>query len=467
MPVDRDAAVRGSYTHERTPLLAGNRKHDSAKVTPLPMMSVAVLCFSRIMEPMALTVIFPFVAQMLESLGVGPSKVGYKAGMIEALFALAQFCTVLQWGRLSDRIGRKPVIRWSFQRKYRILGELSDHTNEARAFAFLPPAWTLGAALGPMIGGFLADPAEQYPKYFGDNAFFLKYRYALPCFVGSIFPVLGIVGALLFLQETLPITKRVNARRDAQANAPKAKEATPSMRSLLTRRVCLALTNYAMLAFTSIANASIFPVFLYTPVKLGGLGLKPFQMGTIMGFQAILTAAFQLFFFPPLQRRLGTACAFRCMVLFYTLAYIIYPIISWLARDTPARGSSSLQPVYIALFVQMFCMSTAHMAHSCNMLLVNAAAPSAQLLGALNGIAQMTASFVRSFGLVVGSSLFAFSVQSHILGGQIVWVFMIVNSLALSGTSWLVTDAKAAWRDEIVEVADRDEDEDGAVSPPR
>lgn len=101
------------------------------------------------------------------------------------------------------------------------------------------------------------------------------------------------------------------------------------------------------------------------------------------------------------------------------------------------------------------------------MLLVNAAAPSAQLLGALNGIAQMTASFVRSFGLVVGSSLFAFSVQSHILGGQIVWVFMIVNSLALSGTSWLVTDAKAAWRDEIVEVADRDEDEDGAVSPPR
>lgn len=91
--------------------------------------------------------------------------------------------------------------RWSFQRKYRILGELSDHTNEARAFAFLPPAWTLGAALGPMIGGFLADPAEQYPKYFGDNAFFLKYRYALPCFVGSIFPVLGIVGALLFLQE--------------------------------------------------------------------------------------------------------------------------------------------------------------------------------------------------------------------------------------------------------------------------
>lgn len=101
------------------------------------------------------------------------------------------------------------------------------------------------------------------------------------------------------------------------------------------------------------------------------------------------------------------------------------------------------------------------------MLLVNAAAPSAQLLGALNGIAQMTSSFVRSFGLVIGSSLFAFSVQSHILGGQIVWVFMILSSLGLSGTSWLVTDAKATWRDEIVEVADRDEDEGSASASAR
>ena len=206
-----------------------------------------------------------------------------------------------------------------------------------------------------------------------------------------------------------------------------------------------------------------------------------------MGCQAFLTTACQLAFFPPLQRRLGTILTFRCMVIFYTLGYIMYPITSWVARDELARGSTSHQPVYTALAVQVLCLSMANLvsfscfhrdlsvlififlfvfrqAYSCNMLLINAAAPSAQLLGALNGIAQMTSSFVRSFGLVIGSSLFAFSVQKHLLGGQAVWVFMIATSLALSGTSWLVTDAKASWRDEVVEVVDRDEDEGASLS---
>jgi MFS family permease len=84
------------------------------------------------------------------------------------------------------------------------LGELSDHTNEARVFSLLPPSWTIGAALGPILGGFLADPATQYPKYFGNSAFFLKYRYALPCFVSSIFPLIGIVVVALFLKEVSP-----------------------------------------------------------------------------------------------------------------------------------------------------------------------------------------------------------------------------------------------------------------------
>lgn len=81
------------------------------------------------------------------------------------------------------------------------LGELTDHTNEARAFSFLPVSWTTGAALGPIFGGFLADPAKHYPKYFGDSPFFRKYKYALPCLVGAIFPLIGILVASLFLKE--------------------------------------------------------------------------------------------------------------------------------------------------------------------------------------------------------------------------------------------------------------------------
>lgn len=54
--------------------------------------------------------IFPFLAFAIAETGVPASDVGYKTGLVESLFTLTQFCVVLQIGRLSDRIGRKPVI---------------------------------------------------------------------------------------------------------------------------------------------------------------------------------------------------------------------------------------------------------------------------------------------------------------------------------------------------------------------
>lgn len=32
------------------------------------------------------------------------------AGMLTSAFTLAEFCTALLWGKLSDKIGRKPVL---------------------------------------------------------------------------------------------------------------------------------------------------------------------------------------------------------------------------------------------------------------------------------------------------------------------------------------------------------------------
>lgn len=66
----------------------------------------------RFGEPICFTVIFPFIAAFLEDLHVtdDPRKIGYFAGVIEGLFAFTTFATVLTWGRISDRIGRKPVL---------------------------------------------------------------------------------------------------------------------------------------------------------------------------------------------------------------------------------------------------------------------------------------------------------------------------------------------------------------------
>ncbi|PLW28906.1 hypothetical protein PCASD_15785, partial [Puccinia coronata f. sp. avenae] len=80
--------------------------------TPLPFKQLGIICLMRVSEPISYTLIFPFINQMLEDLKVtdDPKQVGYYAGVIESLFAIAQLLTAIFWGRLSDNIGRKPVM---------------------------------------------------------------------------------------------------------------------------------------------------------------------------------------------------------------------------------------------------------------------------------------------------------------------------------------------------------------------
>lgn len=61
--------------------------------------------------------------------------------------------------------------------------------------------WTTGAVLGPVIGGFLADPITNHPNWFKGEppAFFKKFPFALPNIVASAFFIVGLVTGILFL----------------------------------------------------------------------------------------------------------------------------------------------------------------------------------------------------------------------------------------------------------------------------
>lgn len=61
-----------------------------------------------------------------------------------------------------------------------MLAEITDDTNQARAFAFLPATWAIGATVGPLIGGYFSHPAERFPAVFGYE-FLRNYPYFLPC----------------------------------------------------------------------------------------------------------------------------------------------------------------------------------------------------------------------------------------------------------------------------------------------
>lgn len=85
-----------------------------------------------------------------------------------------------------------------------MVGEITiGLTDEKRALAFslVTTSYEIGNLIGPMIGGSLARPAVHFPSVFGDIQFFKDYPYALPCFVSSIFPLIGAILVYFFLEE--------------------------------------------------------------------------------------------------------------------------------------------------------------------------------------------------------------------------------------------------------------------------
>lgn len=64
----------------------------------------------------------------------------------------------------------------------------------------MPLVWSIGSIFGPAFGGFLAQPAKEFPGLFGNNALFIRFPFLLPNLVASIFFATGILTGLFFLK---------------------------------------------------------------------------------------------------------------------------------------------------------------------------------------------------------------------------------------------------------------------------
>ena len=113
----------------------------------------------------------------------------FEAAMLFSIFSLAQFLTAPLWGRLSDRIGRKPIILVSFAgsalgyvwlafadglfmiymarifsgamngwlaTSQAYVADVTDKEGRAKGMGMLGAAFGLGFIVGPALGGYLA-----------------------------------------------------------------------------------------------------------------------------------------------------------------------------------------------------------------------------------------------------------------------------------------------------------------------
>jgi len=460
---------------EETPLLGENGKR---RPTPLPWGQFSILMMLQLVEPLNVQVIAPFTPQLIRDLGVThghESRVGYAVGIMHTLFFLTEAVTVLHWSRLSDSIGRKPVILlgllglsvsmyclglsttfWGliFSRCLNgalngnvgvlksMTAEITDATNISAAYAYLPLAWSTGSTLGPIIGGFLAQPALRFPTLFGDNTFLKMYPYFLPCAVAATFSVLSLVITYLYLKETVPHATSISrllgfgktkTRDPFLPIDEEIVEKPPPLRAILTPQVLISATNYATLSLVEIAFRAIQPLFFSTPIHLGGLGLPPSTIGNILAIFGVLSGVFQACFFAQIHDRYGSKNVFMWGVASAIPAFASFPVINLLARW---NGYSIA--VWLVVGFQIVISLALSMAYSAIFIFIVAASPNRASLGATNGLSQVMVSITRAIGPAIATSMFSLSMEHGYLGGYLVYLILLaLGTLALGVGSLL------------------------------
>ncbi|KAI6155622.1 major facilitator superfamily domain-containing protein [Pisolithus tinctorius] len=445
-------------TNENTPLL--ENVQTKAK-TPLPQTQLGLVLFVLFTEPMSAQYIFPFINQLIRELGItggDDRKIGYYAGIIESLFFVTQALTVLGWSRLSDYVGRKPILLvglmglsisnlcFGLSRTFwalvasrciagalngnvgvmkSIIGEITDNTNMAQAFALIPIVFSAGASIAPLFGGGLAKPHDHWPELFS-GSFWIQYPYFLPCLVSASFAGLSFFITALFLRESLPSKRHGKEPQPeiAQAGTPGDKEASPvPIRTLLkTYSVMIPIANYGILALVDIGFFALVPLFYATPVEIGGLGLSPFAIGMCMTAFGIGNGLFQMLITARAIDRFGERRVFCSAVLIFFPLIVMFPIMNWVIQVQKEVGPA----IWVLIFAQLFLWAVVDMSFAVIFVFVTRASPNKNSLGTMNGLSQTTTSIARAMGPATFTSLFAFSKESNLLGGNLVYVVLLI-----------------------------------------
>ncbi|KAG6829996.1 hypothetical protein H0H92_002686 [Tricholoma furcatifolium] len=291
---------------------------------PFPLLQLSIVWLIQFSEPVSNTVIYPFINQFVTETGItrgDETRTGYYAGIIESAFFLAETLSVYHWGRLSDRIGRRPVLLvaplglacsillFGLSHSFWILvasrcGEDCDDRDPddvPTAFGWIPAFWSIGITLGPIIGGVLARPASM-PSILKHNANQKQRKSSMHA---------SDIESTPLLASTIPeYGQPVSAAGEEHVDsaAPKPLPFT----ALLTRDVLVSSISMASIAFLDQSFGVLLPLMLSTSIPLGGLGFDPYTIGMAMGTWGLLNAGFQVIAFPTLFKWLRPTVHLGC-----------------------------------------------------------------------------------------------------------------------------------------------------------
>ena len=203
-----------------------------APARPMRTASLGTLFLTVFIDLLGFGLVIPFLPGLARRLGAGD----FVATMPGAVYSIMQFLFIPIWGRLSDRIGRRPVLLWSIGATavgMALLGaapslllllaarafsgiataniavaqayvaDVTAPEHRARGMGIIGIAFGLGFIFGPFVGGELS----RFPIFGREGT--------LPAFVAAGLAVVNFVLALRTLPESLPPERRGKSVRRA------------------------------------------------------------------------------------------------------------------------------------------------------------------------------------------------------------------------------------------------------------
>nr|POE79332.1 putative membrane protein [Quercus suber] len=478
----------GSSTKDR-------RSHDE---TPLPKSQLAILAVIALAEQTALNSISPYLPDMASTFdGVDETRVGLYVGLIASAFALAQFTTNFAWGWLSDRVGRKPIVltgtlltaacfvAFGFCRQMwqavlvqalmglvngnqgvisTCLGEITDRSNQSRAFTYLPVIYGIGGITGPIVGGLLVFKQNPF-----DTSKPNPYPYLAPNLFSGAILIIDFVLTAIFLEESLecaqdlpPLGKRFgnlfswlwqfsSSHKPTYLKRSVAKKSnhtheysavsngdtmgqdgnsddddddeedhedtrlfpeteTLTRGEVFNRDTILLLITFLIFQLSNISYNSLYPIFAQASPPTGR-DLNPVEIGLSLAFAGVVTILFQVGVFGRLREKIGNKITYRVGQAGFVVAFLLMP---WVGYKT-GRGTGAGAPtvsgkawLWVELGVVLIIKTVAAVGGLTSaLLLITNSAPSHAVLGTLNGLAQTLSAAGRAVGPFISGALFS------------------------------------------------------------
>jgi len=367
--------------------------------------SLGAIFLTIFLDLLGFGLVLPFLADEARA-AFGVST--FVGSLLASIYSLMQFLFVPVWGRVSDRVGRRPVLIWSIgatalgmsglgfalifgssvawlfvARAFSgmatanlgvasaYIADVTSPEDRARGMGLIGMAFGLGFILGPAVGGSLAEIS------------ILGHHGAVPCFVAGALSLLNLLWAIFGLGESLAPEKRsLEGRSLSPLNLEAARVAfaKPGVAFAI-------LVNFiAILSFTNLDQT-----FRFFNADLFHMSQK--QTGFVLAFIGIVAAIVQGGMIRPLSKRFGESRLIRTGIAIQAGAFALLVVAPrfgmwflFVAGAVLAFGNGLTQPS-----VSAFISKKA----------------SASEQGATLGTSQSAASLARMFGPALGGFLYS------------------------------------------------------------